>query len=111
MGEIKGDGDGRASFGTKPIVAEVTEGLESDPFGGKLTIKCLDSRFEFSAGNFELQIANTHLQKLIVAQACQFRQRSRCPCRLGLLLALRNVHRGYFTKRRKSSYSRLFLHR
>jgi hypothetical protein len=48
MDEIKGDGDGRASFGAKPFVAEVTEGPEGDPFGGKLTVKCLDSRFEFS---------------------------------------------------------------
>jgi hypothetical protein len=66
MGEIKGDGDGRTSFRAKPFIAEVAEGLEEDPLRGKLGVKLLDSRFEFGAGNFELQIADTQLQELVV---------------------------------------------
>src|SRR4030095_6349004 len=98
MGKIKRDGDGRASFGTKPFIAEVTEGLEGDPLGGELTVKCLDSRFEFGTGDFEPQIANTHLQELIIAQASQFRDRSCRLRRFGHLLAFRGVHPGYFSR-------------
>src|SRR5262249_56224801 len=73
MREVKRDGDGRTSFRTKPFVAEVTEGLEGDSLRGELIVEFMDSRFELSAGNLELQIANPHLQKHIIAQACQFR--------------------------------------
>ena len=43
MREIERDGDGRASFRAKPFVAEITKGLEGDPFRDEFAIEVLDS--------------------------------------------------------------------
>ena len=68
MGEVEGNRDGRRAVRAKPLVAQVAKRFYRDVPGSELGVEFVDARFELAAGDFELQIADAHLQQRVIVQ-------------------------------------------
>src|SRR5688500_10045299 len=102
MSQIERYRDRRGSFRTKPLVPQETKRFERDTFGRQFVIELLNERFELSACNFNSQIADAHLQQLVITLSVEVGRGGRSRGARFSRLFIRVVHRAPFN----SQYSR-----
>ena len=69
--EIEGDGDSRDPVGSVPAIGEPEVRAEVEASGFEFRVEFFDAVFEDGPFDFDTQIADPHVQNLIIGQSIQ----------------------------------------